>query len=367
VKTIPSGLLAHYQNDTTSIATCWKVTLQGSPAQVLGFTDHDENIIFDGVTYIARTGFMPTAYETQTKMAVDNLQAQGFIDSELITEQDLLNGVWDYAEIEIFQVNWKDLDDGREILIRGNLGSISLERNRFEAELRGLANAFTQTRNKMYQPLCRVQFGSTECGVDLSYYTETGSVTGVSADGLVIYDTARIEPGPAGKTITNISKATTATVTSADHGFIAGQYVFFYGIEGMMQLNGQYAIVQTVTTNTFTINVNTNSYGTFTTGSPNTATVSTLGAGGYFTGGIITFTSGNNSGLSMEVKQSYPGAIELQLQFSRPVLVGDTYEIVAGCTKRFKEDCVAKYNNGINFRGHPSIPGLNKVIQSGGR
>ena len=367
MKTIPAGLLAHYQNDTTSIATCWKVTLQGSPAQVLGFTDHDRDIVFSGVTYIARTGFMPTAYDTQTKMAVDNLQAQGFIDSELITEQDLLNGVWDYAEIEIFQVNWKNLDNGREILIRGNLGNISLERNKFEAELRGLANAFTQTRNKMYQPLCRVQFGSTECGVDLNEYTETGTVTGISADGLTILDTSRTEPGPAGKTITAITKASSATVTVADHGFLAGQYVFFYGIEGMTQLNGQYAIVQTVSTNTFTININTLTYGTFTSGSPNTATVTAQGAGGYFAGGIITFTNGNNAGRSMEVKQSGPGFITLQLQFSQPVIVGDTYEIVAGCTKRFKEDCVTKFNNGINFRGHPNVPGLNKIIQTGSR
>jgi hypothetical protein len=367
VKTIPSGLLSHLQNDTTSIATCWKVTLQGSPAQILGFTDHDNNLTVDGVTYLASTGFLPTAYETQTKMAVDNLQAQGFIDSELITEQDLLNGVWDFAEVEIFQVNFKSIGSGTDVLTKGHLGNISLERGKFEAELRGVANAFTQTRNKMYQPLCRVQFGSTECGVDVGYYTETGSITGVSADGLTMFDTARIEPGPSGKTITAISKATAGVVTSNAHGFVVGQYVFFYGIDGMTQLNGQYALITARTTNTFTINVNTTNYGTFTSGSPATATASTVGAGGYFAGGIITFNSGDNAGLSMEVKESAPGIIVLQLQFSRAVQVGDTYSVVAGCTKRFKEDCVGKYANGVNFRGHPTIPGLNKIIQSGGR
>jgi hypothetical protein len=282
MKTIPADLLEHMQEGTTSIATCWKVTLQGSPAVVLGFTDHDQDLTVSGVTYLARSGFMPTAYETQTKMAVDNLQAQGFIDNDIIDEQDLLNGLWDFAQVEIFQLNFKSIDDGIDVLTKGHLGQISLERGKFEAELRGIANAFTQARNRVYQPLCRVEFGSTECSVNLSAYTETGTVTSVSANGIVLFDTSRTEPGPAGKTITAITKAANASVTCAAHGFLVGQYVFFHGIEGMTQMNGEYGVVQTRATNSFTVNINSTNFGTFTTGSPNTATVSADGAGGYF-------------------------------------------------------------------------------------
>jgi hypothetical protein len=231
--------------------------------------------------------------------------------------------------------------------------------------LRGIANAFTQARNRVYQPLCRVEFGGTECGVNLSAYTETGTVTSVSANGIVLFDTSRTEPGPAGKTITAITKAANASVTCAAHGFLVGQYVFFHGIEGMTQMNGEYGVVQTRATNTFTVNINITSFGTFTSGSPNTATVSADGAGGYFAAGKITIDSGLNSGLSMEVKQSAVGLIVLQLQFPQALQAGDTYTVIAGCTKRFKTDCVTKFNNGINFRGHPTIPGLNKMIQTG--
>jgi hypothetical protein len=367
MKTIPTNLLSHMQGDTTSLVTCWKVTLQGSPAVVYGFTEHDNNLLIDNVVYLARTGFMPTAFDTQSKMAVDNLNAQGFIDSDVINEDDLLNGVWDFAEVEIFQVNFRNIGQGRDILSKGHLGNISIERGRFEAELRGLANAFTQSRNRIYQPLCRVEFGSIECGVSLSYLTETGSITGVSADGLVLFDTSRTEAGPTGKTITAITKAASAVVTSSAHGFVVGDYIFFYGINGMTELNGLYGVVTARSTNTFTVNINTTNFGTFTAGSPETATASSIGSGGFFAGGKITFTSGNNNDLSMEVKESAPGIIVLQLPLPRPVLTADSYEIVAGCTKRFKEDCVAKYNNGLNFRGHPSIPGFNRIIQAGGR
>jgi hypothetical protein len=363
MKSIPSGLLAHYQSGTTTIATCWKVTLQsGSPQTVLGFTDHDKTLVIDGLEYLASTGFMPTAYETQSKGAVDNLEAQGFLDSDLITEQDILNGVWDFAEVEIFQVNWNNLSLGKNILTKGHLGQISTERGRFSAELRGLANALSQSANRIYSPTCRVEFGSTECGINLSAHTYTGTITSVSSDGLLLGDTARTEGGPDGKAITGITKAANPTVTCTAHGFVAGQRVFFYGVGGMTEINGQYAVIVSVTTNTFVIDLSTSTFSTYTSG----GTASVNESGGFYAAGKITMTSGESQSLSMEVKESAPGLIILQLQFARGVAVGDTYSIVRGCAKRYKQDCVLKFANGANFRGHPHIPGLNKVLQTGG-
>ena len=47
----------HYANELncTTLATLWKVTRLD--AEVFGFTDHDKNIVFGGVTYEARSGF----------------------------------------------------------------------------------------------------------------------------------------------------------------------------------------------------------------------------------------------------------------------------------------------------------------------
>jgi uncharacterized phage protein (TIGR02218 family) len=48
------------------------------------------------------------------------------------------------------------------------------------------------------------------------------------------------------------------------------------------------------------------------------------------------------------------------------VQVGDKLSIYAGCDKR-RETCFTKFNNVINFRGEPDLPGLDAIkrVKSG--
>lgn len=55
------------------------------------------------------------------------------------------------------------------------------------------------------------------------------------------------------KTITGITKASPAVFTSTSHGFSVGTWVFITGVVGMKQVNGRFYIVDSVTTNTFTV------------------------------------------------------------------------------------------------------------------
>jgi len=85
---------------------------------------------------------------------------------------------------------------------------------------------------------------------------------------------------------------------------------------------------------------------------------------GWFTAGKLTFSSGANSGLSVEVKSHRKGgAVSLVLwqAMPEPITAGDTFIVTAGCDKRF-ETCRARFNNTVNFRGFPHIPGNDFVI-----
>lgn len=85
---------------------------------------------------------------------------------------------------------------------------------------------------------------------------------------------------------------------------------------------------------------------------------------GWFTAGKLTFTSGANIGLSVEVKSHRKaGAVRLALwqAMAEPIAAGDTFLVTAGCNKRF-ETCRARFNNAVNFRGFPHIPGNDFVI-----
>lgn len=86
---------------------------------------------------------------------------------------------------------------------------------------------------------------------------------------------------------------------------------------------------------------------------------------GYFSGGLITFTSGSNDGLSMEIKEFSGKQFTLVLPMPFAVSSGDSYSAVAGCDKSF-DSCVNKFNNAINFHGEPHVPGSDKAFETAG-
>jgi uncharacterized phage protein (TIGR02218 family) len=94
------------------------------------------------------------------------------------------------------------------------------------------------------------------------------------------------------------------------------------------------------------------------------------GLGGFssawFALGTLTWTSGLNAGRQAEVAGHGQEAGEVTVsqleQPARPIAIGDTFVIRAGCDKRL-ETCRAKFANVANFRGFPHIPGQDAVIR----
>jgi len=82
-------------------------------------------------------------------------------------------------------------------------------------------------------------------------------------------------------------------------------------------------------------------------------------ATGWFTQGLLTFTSGAASGQSIEVKHHVGGetaTLELWSAARLPLSPGQTFVVTAGCDKRLAT-CQAKFANTLNFRGFPHMPG----------
>lgn len=83
----------------------------------------------------------------------------------------------------------------------------------------------------------------------------------------------------------------------------------------------------------------------------------------FFNYGFIQFTSGRNKGYKMEVKNFENTKILLFLPMAKAIKIGDTYTMQAGCDKYFAT-CCGKFNNAINFRGEPHLPGRDKVYET---
>lgn len=95
--------------------------------------------------------------------------------------------------------------------------------------------------------------------------------------------------------------------------------------------------------------------------SPRRFTVDGLGAyaTGWFTQGLLRFTSGAASGQAIEVKHHVggdPATLELWSAARLPLAPGQTFVVTAGCDKRLAT-CKAKFSNAANFRGFPHMPG----------
>ena len=97
-----------------------------------------------------------------------------------------------------------------------------------------------------------------------------------------------------------------------------------------------------------------------------TATIGGAAASGWFTGGVVTWTSGSNIGLSMEVKRytNASGGLSFTLFLPMPHVIAadDEFTVVAGCDKTFAT-CKSKFSNGANFRGEPHVPHNDVVMR----
>lgn len=345
-----------------AFAVCARFALANGT--IYRFTSHHSDLVVSGETYsaAAATGMLASDISSTSALDVDNLQVSGTLTSGSITEDDLRAGLWDYAAFTLFQVNYSDLTQGVRYLRTGRLGEVTAGRNRFEAELLGIMKRFARTLGELDTPACRARLGDTRCTVGLGPYTKTGTISSVNADGVTLYDTSRVEAGPTGGvSITGITKANPGVVSFAANAITltVGQPVTISGVVGMTEVN-TVTVVRSPTSSSFALGVDTSSFTTYVSG----GTITPFGDSGYFDGGIITFTSGDNDGLSGEVKCYVPGQITLHLPMPYTVAIGDTYSIVAGCDKQYTT-CRDRFSNLANFRGEPYLPGLDRVVQTG--
>ncbi len=82
----------------------------------------------------------------------------------------------------------------------------------------------------------------------------------------------------------------------------------------------------------------------------------------YFENGVIEFISGKNIGQKTEIKQFSNGFFILSTELPYQIELNDYFLVVAGCDKKFNT-CCSRFNNAINFRGEPHLPGIDLLLK----
>ena len=277
MRTIPTALSAHLQQGTTSIATLLKLTRRDGVT--LGFTDHDADISYGGVTYRSAIGYLASAIEQRAGAQVDNVELQAMIDSDLLEDDDLQFGRWDHAEVVLMLCNWADPSMGIAILLRGWIGEVSTQGAQYRAEVRSLSQALSQEYGRQYGPECdAAKLGDERCRLDLAPHTVSSAVTEVGTD-------------------TRINFSCAGGLTAND---------FLYG--------------------------------------------------------WVEWTSGDNVGVLSPIKYNSETAFTLLIPSPKAIVIGDTFNAVRGCDRRF-ETCRDKFANTLNFQGFPQVPGVDQIVQ----
>lgn len=171
---LSSGFEEHLQTGHTSLCHAWLVTR--ADGVVFGFTDHDQTLRFDGLTFRAETGLSAHALQQTTGLSVDNTEALGALSDSALTEADIKAGRFDGAEVQAWLVNWANVED-RVCVFRGHIGELRRAGGAFEAELRGLTDVLNQPMGRVFQKPCGAILGDAACGVDLTQANHRAEVT----------------------------------------------------------------------------------------------------------------------------------------------------------------------------------------------
>ncbi len=164
MKALEAGIAAHLASGATTLATCWRIAR--SDGVVLGFTDHDEALNFDGTDYRPAHGLDGSERAAKLGPQVDTAEVVGVLHADAIEEEDILLGRFDGASVETWRVNWRDVAQ-RFLAGRATIGEIVREDGRFRAELRSGQAALNRPVGRLYQGLCDAELGDLRCGVDL--------------------------------------------------------------------------------------------------------------------------------------------------------------------------------------------------------
>lgn len=166
-RTVSTALKNHLAQECTTLATCWTVTRRDGLQYY--FTDLDVDITFEGNVYRSMYGYNRTAVSGTAGFKVDELDLTGFFADDSLQASDMRNGLFDFAEVLIFIVNYEDISQGRMILRRGNLGEVEMTPSgAFRAELRGLSQRLSQQIGEKYQAECRADLGDSRCKIPIN-------------------------------------------------------------------------------------------------------------------------------------------------------------------------------------------------------
>jgi hypothetical protein len=166
MRTIPADLAARIESGAAMLCHVWLLTR--SDEVRLGFTDHDRELVVDGVSCSAASGWTAGAADQALGFSAGQGAAAGALDSDAITEADIAAGLYDGCAVECRRVDWSD-PSLFVTLWSGRIGRIKREGSAFTAEVEGPLAQLDRVAGRTYGRLCDANLGDARCTVSSSH------------------------------------------------------------------------------------------------------------------------------------------------------------------------------------------------------
>src|SRR4029450_1854179 len=116
-------------------ATCWRI--RRTDGVVFAFTSHDTPVQFRGENYQPCGSLTASASELGAMLGdIGNMELLGMITDDSITDEELMAGPVENAEIEVWLFPWSDAGgETPRRLIAGRMGNLKVALNSFTAEV----------------------------------------------------------------------------------------------------------------------------------------------------------------------------------------------------------------------------------------
>lgn len=180
---------ATFQNalsqEVTTVAWCWLIERRDGTN--LGFTSFDLPLVIEENIYQPQ-GFNPSAVTTlEGTQRNDGQNIKSVFTDDLITSEDVLAGLYDFAIVTCFLVDITNLPNSIwespakcMVLYSGSLGKSQYSDRAFNFEIRGLDHKLENKLGQATSKFCRYNFGDENCTADLTPYTFNQTITAVT-------------------------------------------------------------------------------------------------------------------------------------------------------------------------------------------
>ena len=169
MRTLPEDMVSALTQAAAKLCHVWLTTR--ADGAVLGFTDHDRDLTFQGVLCQAQTALTQGASNQELGLSAPSSAAvSGIISSDALAAADIAAGLYDEAVIRFYTVDWTDptvyVLTGKGSLAKLEArGGVDDANGQFIAHVEGPAAKLDRVIGRRFGFLCDAALGDARCGL----------------------------------------------------------------------------------------------------------------------------------------------------------------------------------------------------------